>query len=310
MPSRCLVCVWITPGKGRSKWDQPDSVPGSRIERNGATEALGAIRRNAGGAGRGLTRPGRMDRVSFLRDSQTRCQESNGIVADIEPPGKTMKTGASTLGLLALLSAFSSTIRAVPITYTFEGVVDQGKADFTGSLVDISGRNYVVSITGDTSYSDTDANLDGGRFQDFISQGGTTVIWIAGLGNVSFGNPDFLAKQDDGVTAVIGATFGGGLVGVINIGVPVGMFGDPNAMVPFGPLGIISGSIGIGESIPVQNDAPTEDVWFRDLDPITVSASVRAVSETGSTFSFAIIAALLGGLAGFFRKRNRAFAGR
>ena len=220
-----------------------------------------------------------------------------------------MKTGATTLGLLALLSAFSPTTRAVPITHTFEGVVDQGKADFTGSLVDISGRNYLVSITGDTSYSDTDADLDDGRFQDFISQGGTTVIWIAGLGNVSFGNPDFLAKQDDGVTAVIGATFAGGLVGVINIGVPVGMFGDPNAMVPFDPLGIISGSIGIGESIPVQDDAPTEGVWFRDLDPITVSASVRAVSESGSTFGFAIIAALFGGLASFFRKRNRAFAG-
>jgi hypothetical protein len=219
-----------------------------------------------------------------------------------------MKTGAA-LGLLALLSAFSPATRAIPITYTFQGVVDQGKADFTGSLVDISGRNYVVSITGDTSYIDADADLDEGRFQDFISQGGTTVIWIAGLGNVSFGNPDFLAKQDDGVTAVIGATFGGGLVGVINIGVPVGMFGDPNAMVPFGPLGIISGSIGIGESIPVQNDAPTEGVWFRDLNPLTVSASVGTVSESGSTFSFAIVAALFGSLASFLRKRKRAFAG-
>jgi len=194
------------------------------------------------------------------------------------------------LGVL-VVSSFCS-VNAVPITTVFSGVVDQGKADFTGTVVDITGLAYEVDIIADSTAPDTDtANPNRGYF---MGPPMTTKITIQSLGTVVWYPPDNLVKLDDGVTASISQTWAAGMEGLIQIQAPSGSFGDPNSIVPFAPVDLTSQPncrVSLGSWGPHNMD-PTHLVWFDDFNPTSVSAGVSSVPESGSTLLLAALGVL------------------
>jgi len=180
---------------------------------------------------------------------------------------------------------------AQPITLVFDGVVDSGKADFTGSLVDISGRAYEVRVT--TALTDSNPDPTRGVYTGVASDFSTRVT-IAGLGTTDYFPPDLIRKSDDGSIAHIDMAWAGGLEGVLSVFGPPGAFGDPNILGPFSALDTSSRTdsrVAIGAYEP-HDMAPHYHVWFDDVNPVSVRVFTVRTPDGGSTFALAASALL------------------